>query len=1433
VVLAVAAYLPAAPVPAEHEGPSAARSVAPISSSDAHPHQGGHGSGAAPSSHEDSAGLKLIAAPDGDAPAGATCVRGAPVRDERVSALAVDITVNRYGDHDPHGRMFAFDSDVARVRDEERRNAAARTSASEPAVTAGLQGDAIQPLVLRVRPGECLRVTLHNTLGRGEAASIAVHGAGLQVVGGGPATVTNPASFAASGATVTYEWQVPADESEGTHYLHSGGDERKQVQHGLFGAVIVEPPGSTWADPRTGAPSHGGWDAVITRADGKAFREFAVIYHEVGDEEFQLTARDGSFIPLVDPLTDAYRPGSRAMNYRSEPFHNRLALGQATSGRVDESLAYSSYAYGDPATPVLRSYVGEPVKERLLHGGSEVFHVHHVHGGSIRWPRQPGAEPSTNGAGLDKTPPLVPTSSERTDSQTLGPSEVFDIDSECGSGGCQQSAGDFLYHCHIAQHYFSGMWGIWRVYNTLQDGPSSTDALPPFAALPHRRATVAPAVPAAALIGTTVDPSGSTTPIDAATLPAWVERQLPPAGTPKGYDASVWDWRREGLRWLGEPETTASWPGYRSAAPGERLEIRFDPHTGRVAYPLMRPHLAARPPFAPNHGPAPFLDPTTNGDDLPAPGASGDSSVCPEGTTPKQLAVNAIRQPVPLNQKRNLVDGKGLLFVLRQQLDAVRTDPSLQVPLAIRTNAGEDCLDLLLRSELDDGSDRPFSKVGLHIHFVQFDVQASDGLDAGFNYEQTLRPFRAEGVALTSPVPAGATSVVVSDAARFTPGAVVGVGLDQDAGFEARRIAAISGTTLAFDRPLAHDHGAGEIVSTEFVRYRWFPDAQFGTAYFHDHVDAIHSWAHGLFGAVIAEPPGSTYTDPHTGSPLLSGAVADIHTRSKVSAEVTGSFRELALFVQDDNKINEVGRSTGSAYGLRAEPLDHRDGPSDLLFSSRQHGDPATALLEANLGDPVVIRSLVGSTNDVHTVHVDGHWFRAEPWSPTSPPINTIRVGISERYDLVVPAAGGPQRMSGDYLYYSGRPLKLREGSWGLVRVHPSGEGGLVPLPGHERVPADATRVCPEGAPVRPFSVTAIDTPLPLLDGASGKVYVSDSEVDAVRSGARPPEPLVLHANVGDCLRVTLTNGTKAGAVTYHCDLLAADPATSGGVAAGNEPSSALAPGDHATFTLFASPEVGETVSMIRDFGDVLTNPGLGLYGAVVIGAAGTTYRGEGWQVDAFPPKGAPYRDVSLFFQDDDAAIGTHRMPYSTAVRGTVGINYTAAPTAERLGKGSGASGAYRKDGNGDPPTPLIQAYAGDRLRLHVLAPWSEQAQVFGVEGHDWSIEPGLKGANVVGSAAIGGLEQLTIEPLGGAGGRAQTPGDYLYGDSRLPYREAGLWGLLRVHPRGESVTGLRPLVAASSGWSDRLPLAMGALALLLVGLVVRRRRRSVINGQG
>lgn len=1363
-----------------------------------------------PSGHAGDEGIVLGPEAAESVYAAARCPADTPVRAYAVAAINVQITLNRYLDYDPQGRMYVLEENLAQVRQEEAQNKAARSSGGEPAVSLGLQGDAIQPLVLRANQGECLQITLRNALEGDEPASLHLHGSALHLAGSGaPAIATNPAAIVGPGASVTYEWWVPADEPEGTHYFHSHGSDRDQTGHGLFGAVIVEPGGSIHLDPLGGGELRSGWAAIIQDPAGSDFREFALIYHEIGNERYRHLDRNGRPVPQVDPFTGAYRPGDRALNYRSEPFMNRLQLQQQTFGHIDESLVYSSYAFGDPATPIARTYLGDPVKQRLIHGGSEVFHVHHVHGGTTRWPRQPGLEPVSFDTGLVKHPPLLPEASERTDSQAVGPSETFDLADECGSGGCQQGAGDYLFHCHVAHHYFAGMWGLWRVYNTYQDGLVSQDSLPPLRELPDRAGQMRPAVTSADLVNTSVTWPERQFDLTADNLAAWVERQLPPTGEPQGYDASVWNWQRQGDLYLNEPETDQVWPGYRAAQPGVRPPLYFDPHTGKLAFPFLRPHLGQRPPFAPDHGPAPFLDPSQAGSTAPPPGENGPWSLCPAGTRLKTFAIQAITLPVALNEGADLVDPSGQLFVLKSQEAQVRADNRLKTPLAIRANAGEDCVDVIFTSKLEDNRENNFfSKVSLHIHFVQFDVQASDGVDAGFNYEQTIRPFTAEGETLLADAAAGETAVRLGDAGRFQAGALVGVGMDQDETFEIRRVVAVDGERLLFDEPLQYGHAAGEIVSTEFLRQRWYPDVQFGTAYFHDHVNALVSWKHGLFGALIAEPPGSTYHHPHSGEAVESGPLADIHTGAPLSTDVSGSFREMVLFIQDDNPLTRIPDSSGSSFNLRVEPLAGRGDDPARLFSSQAHGDPATPLLEAYLGDPIAIRGLVAAANDVHTLHVDGHWFRLEPYSPTSPPVSTAHIGISERYDLVIPRAGGPQQMPGDYLYYNGRAFKFGEGSWGLLRVYDgAGGGGLQPLPGRETAPAAATSVCPAGAPRKAFDVVALDAPLPMLAGATGKLFALAEEREAVLSGTKAPEPLVLHINVGDCLVVNLANETGDGPVSFHADMLAVDPRESLGVEAGWNPPQAVEPGGSRTYTYFAHPEVGETVALVRDWGNVLVNPGRGLYGAVIVGPPGATYSdpvtGEdlslkaSWRVDVRPPAGPAYRDFTLFLQDEDPVIGTHLMPYSEQVAGVVGLNYRQAPLAGWSGPGASAGGGFRSalDGGG-PATPLLEAFAGDPVRLHILAPFSEQAHVFTLEGHQWLQEPAQPGSNRLSSVQVGALEAVTVAPLGGAGGPAGLPGDYLYGDHREPYREAGLWGIFRVYPLQAAGASLRPLPA-------------------------------------
>jgi hypothetical protein len=293
----------------------------------------------------------------------------------------------------------------------------------------------------------------------------------------------------------------------------------------------------------------------------------------------------------------------------------------------------------------------------------------------------------------------------------------------------------------------------------------------------------------------------------------------------------------------------------------------------------------------------------------------------------------------------------------------------------------------------------------------------------------------------------------------------------------------------------------------------------------------------------------------------------------------------------------------------------------------------------------------------------------------------------------------------------------------------------------------------------------------------------------------------VLHVNVGDCILINLRNESEAGPISWHTELLAIDPREGLGVEAGYNPPQVVMVGESRRYTLYAPPEVGETVALVRDWGNVQVSPGLGLYGAIVVGAAGSRYtdpvsgvdvaQEASWRVDVHPPNGASFRDFTLFLQDEDEIIGTAVMPYSESVDGVVGLNYRTAPL---VGQEQSTAEVFQGALHGEPATPRLEAFVGDVIKVHVLVPFSEQAHVFTLEGHQWRLEASRTNSDLVSSLQVGALEAITIVPLGGAGGVLGLPGDYLYGDHREPFREAGLWGLLRVYAADDAGAQLQAL---------------------------------------
>jgi hypothetical protein len=1418
------------------------------------------------------------------AAANGPCPDGAPAKSFAVSAIDITMWLNRFGDHDPAAQMFVLDSMIPAVRAQEADLAAHKWDS----MSIGLRDDPLQPLAIRANEGDCVTINFTNRTA-GPAAGgatdnnygIHIDGLAFEMASSGDAVGNNPDSSVPGGRTATYTYWIPNDPTlEGGHYMHPGPGNRQAVAHGLFGALVVEPPGSTYRNPTTGASQLSGWEADIIPGAGKSFRENVKIFHEIGNESERNLPVDinNVTLPTIDPHTGAYRPGSRAINYRSEPFMDRLNFAED-----QKAVVYGSYTFSDTTNIIPRGYLGDPTKFRLMHAGSEVFHVYHLHGGSDRWRFNPLADPTYNygKTGLDKHPVEVQSQSARLDSQSIGPGESFNLEIENGAGGAQQGAGEFLFHCHIAHHYFSGMWGYWRVFDTLQP---DLMPLPDRVALPQ-------AVDSQGLVGKTItgvnasgNPMSQT--INSQNLDAWIRPQLPTQGVTRAItaspnpkdtadqDASVWDWTVDNgsKLYLGEPDRPSTislggqnvpWPDFINKVPnhpaalivdqtvqstwpggptftaggyvGTRPKLLFNPTNGRPAWPLVRPHIGKRPPFAPNgHSGAPYLGeygglaPSTT---IPVgstakqpidPWAGRADAICPTGAPLRTYNIVGIGKPIQVTNpaKGNVSDPLGALDVLASDKVAILTDQKVyagvQHPesLAIRANIG-DCIAVTYTSELTDGgAELPYSKTNIHIHHVQFDTQASDGVISGFSFEQSIRPYKIVDPTLSAASGVGNDTLTLSSVAKFQVGVWIGVGLGTD-NIEIRQIASINASNrqVKLSQTLAKAHPAGEWAGTEFVQYRWYPDVELDNIFFHDHVNGIHGWSHGMVGQLIIEPKGSTYHDPVTGDPIRAGAAADIHTDpacaptdaqtsnqcALIPGVVPASFREFAIWTVNDHEPSPPD----GTMNLRAEPWTDRTGAGNCTSSDRFAfscgGDPYTPILKAYVGDQVVIRNInVGQ--GTNTLTIDGHQTFWEPrfrdvlgsptasGDPTSSPIDTIHTTVSEKYTLILKGgAGGPNHVAGDYLYHDGENRRFQGGAWGILRVLPTVNAtDLKPLP-NTSIPAQKA-TCPTGAPIHAFNISAVDLPSTAAGGGQDgrkAAFVPSSLAAGVIARTIFPEPLVMHVAAGECLRVTLTNQRATARASFHVGALLHDLSSSG-INVGNNVGVAgdqtVAPLGTKVYEFYADTQKLES-AMISDFGG--DNSGLdGMYGAIDVAPAFATFTDPesgqrtdvGSQVDVHVGQ-STYRDFTLILADHDPRIGQSTMPYPRDVQGPALVNFrTAGARADNVNM-------FKSSANGgDPATPLLRAYAGDPVKVHVLgAPASDQVHVFSLGGMSWPGDMYIPNSSQWQSRGVGPWEKL--DALTTAGGAAKQSGDYFYGDLRRPFTEAGMWGLFRVLP--------------------------------------------------
>lgn len=359
------------------------------------------------------------------------------IRRYHVVAIPIRIVVNNFGDHDPNGMMYVLKENENKVKEQ---------VACNPFTPV----DLVQPLILRANVGDEIEVLFENQLPFGTSMHIQLAEYNVQTSDGAfvGCNEDSTAPPCPPGGTQCYKWEVF---EEGIHTFTDLGNtlssELGSNVHGLFGALIVEPRGSCWTDPVTGKDINSGLYADIHNPFLPSFREYAWIFHD--EMEIDDLTREKPIDPHTFQLS-----ATHAVNYRGEPMRNRSNLiheGVVCPDCEGEEVHHDSWVFGDPATPILPAYVGDPVKIRLIHGGTKETHVFHYH--VHQWVFE-----------------MNDPDSILVDSQAISPQASYTVSPLYGAGSLQGAFGDIIIHCHLYPHFHEGMWGMQRIFNTLQDG---------------------------------------------------------------------------------------------------------------------------------------------------------------------------------------------------------------------------------------------------------------------------------------------------------------------------------------------------------------------------------------------------------------------------------------------------------------------------------------------------------------------------------------------------------------------------------------------------------------------------------------------------------------------------------------------------------------------------------------------------------------------------------------------------------------------------------------------------------------------------------------------------------------------------------------------------------------------------------------------------
>ncbi|MGD1837792.1 MAG: hypothetical protein ACPKPY_07010, partial [Nitrososphaeraceae archaeon] len=973
------------------------------------------------------------------------CPPYAPIREYNISSISDDIIYNKFGHHDPDGRIYVLDEQKEQILN----------GSKEP-----------EPLVIRAELGECIEITFNNLLeppagfDEGTTLSMHPHFVGFDVLGS-DGTPVGYDYFQANRVdqTISHRWY--ADE-EGNIFWHDHISGIEKGMHGTGSILVVEPANSDWLDPETSQELEFPTSTeimVVPEYPGafEPFREFVIFYadfqelFDANGDPINMMAPNLANINENNPASDpnaqnrvnigAHPPSSlhdhgvMSINYRNEPLWERIqtALDNVNPEFADDpAYVFSSNAHGDPSTHIFKAYSNDPVKIRLIAQSHEEMHNFVLN----------GLHPTGFGGFV---PPFL-----GMQAQTVAASEQFNFNFIAPTAVMERN--DYMYSSYPTNDIFNGMWGLIRIWcneNSLENDPQFSGSVQ-LAPLPG------------------IEPVNCNGNMESNgnnddeynyndNINAYEKEQNNVDNTNIDQTLTIQQFQNIGeldrqillpfdlleqlqpeipqLRLL-EPQT----PPQRGISPGTDNTDPLSSMVEKIAAPT-----GLRPITMQN-----LLDV----DAIPQPHNS-----CTPDAKERVFDVVAIQKDIILNDNDDSIP-HGIIFVLKEDLNATLSGEKPLEPLVIRANVGE-CVIVNLENNL------PIESMAPHDHPLQ----------PGECNEHVQ-------VACLEP-----NEWPTSNRVSLHPD-----NLFYDVG-------AFDGTNMGFNL-IDQTVGPGETIT-----YTWQAEKT-GTNVLTDFGDLRGHRHHGGYGMLIVEPENAQYLDINTHQPIRSGAAADIVfpygydnwnfrefvlTLGSSHYIITKDDPELCILppeeeeeegVVEENKlpcnqdpVNDPEDQGYPAINYRSEPFIHRlldageqqpvisennQSESSLriseilaqIMSSRIHGDPSTPILKVPEGKQTVLRVAdVGDSPRGFAFHVAGHLFLrpapislAEtdipPGTPFQPFIErgtTQALTPSRSFSLeAVGGAGGLQDKPGDYLYQDQKLQKFVEGgAWGILRVVP------------------------------------------------------------------------------------------------------------------------------------------------------------------------------------------------------------------------------------------------------------------------------------------------------------------------------------------------------------------------------------------------------------